>query len=174
MDRLPQLIRRSDPRLSAVLFQTAQTHVAADPAFALLEGPMAGPGAIVIWDLAALPSAPSWVRARAGQWLRTPAFRKAAPRSLSIAADLRTATTCEAAHALLPEAKQVADERSLQQLLYWTQKTGCGRRRKHDCMPCLREDSALDDAIAAIRARQPKPPTPTPTPAPSASASRTD
>jgi serine/threonine-protein kinase len=147
-----------DPRLAAVLFQTAQTHVAADPAFALLEGPMGAPGAVVIWDLAALPTAPSWVRARAGQWLRSPAFRKAAPRSLIIAADLRTAQTCEAALALLPEAKQVADERSLQQLLYWTQKTGCGRRRKHDCMPCLRKDSSLDDAIAAIRARQPKPP----------------
>ncbi|MGC4093680.1 MAG: serine/threonine-protein kinase [Polyangiaceae bacterium] len=147
----------SDSRLSALLFQTAQTHVASDPAFALLEGPMAGEGATAIWDLASLQSAPSWVRARAGQWLRTPAFRTNAPRSLSIAADLRTATTCEAAYGLLAEAKQVADERSLQQLEYWTQKIGCGRRRKHDCMPCLRKDSALDDAIAAIKSRKAKP-----------------
>jgi len=149
-----------DPRLTAVLFQTAQTHVAADPAFALLEGPMAGAGAQVIWDLAGLSSAPGWVRQRAGTWLRSPAFRRVAPRSLSLAADLRTVATCEAAHELLPEAKTVGDERSLQQLTYWTQKVGCGRRRKHDCMPCLRKDSALDDAIAAIRARQTKPATP--------------
>ncbi|MFZ5893657.1 MAG: protein kinase domain-containing protein [Myxococcota bacterium] len=147
-----------DNRLAAVLFQTAQTHVAADPAFALLQGPMASAGAVVLWDLAALPTAPSWVRQRAGQWLRSPAFRKVAPRSLVIAADLRTATTCEAAHALLPEAKAAADERSLQQLFYWSQKVGCGRRKRQDCMPCLRKDSALEDAIAAIRARQAKPP----------------
>ena len=134
--------------------------------------PMGAPGAVVIWDLAALPSAPSWVRARAGQWLRSPAFRKAAPRSLIVAADLRTAQTCEAALALLPEAKQVADERSLQQLIYWTQKTGCGRGRKHDCMPCLRKDSSLDETIAAIRARNPKPTTPSAAPAASTQPAR--
>jgi hypothetical protein len=143
-----------DNALALVLFQTAQSHVAADAAFALLEAPMGARGAQVIWDLAAEPAVAGWVRQRAGQWLRSPDFRKVAAPSLLVAADLRTAATCQAAQALLPLAKANADERSLPQLVAWTHRTGCGRRRKHDCMPCLRSDSALDDAIAAIRARK--------------------
>jgi len=142
-----------DDRLAAVLFQTAQSRASADAAFALLEGPMGVRGAEIQWDLAAEPAVKPWVRQRAGQWLRSAEFRRAAPPSLLLAAELRTAASCDAAHALLARAKQVGDERSLSQLEAWKSTSGCGKQRTDDCMPCLRKDSALSDAIAAIQAR---------------------
>jgi hypothetical protein len=148
---------KDNDELAKVLFQTAQARVSADTAFALLEGPMGASGANVLWDLAADESVKPWVRARAGQWLRSPEFRRVAGPSLLLAADLMTAKSCEAAHALLPKAKEVADERSLPQLLAWTKKNGCGRRGAEDCMPCLRKDSALAEAVVAIRGRRKKP-----------------
>ena len=146
----------SDARLAAVLFQTAQNRASADAAFALLEGPMAARGAEIQWDLAAENAVSTWVRVRAGKWLRSPAFRRVAPPALLIAADLRTAASCEAARALLPRAKELGDERSLSQLQAWKATTGCGKRKNEDCMPCLRKSPALDEAIAAIKARAAK------------------
>jgi serine/threonine protein kinase len=142
-----------DDRLAAVLFQSAQSRASADAAFALLEGPMGARGAEIQWDLAGEPAVKPWVRQRAGQWLRSADFRRAAPPSLGLAAELRTASSCDAAHALLARAKQVGDERSLSQLEAWQSTTGCGKKHTDDCMPCLRKDSALSDAIAAIKAR---------------------
>jgi hypothetical protein len=142
-----------DDRLAAVLFQTAQSRASADAAFALLEGPMGARGAEIQWDLAAEPAVKPWVRQRAGQWLRSAEFRRAAPASLRLAAELRTAPSCDAAHSLLARAKQEGDERSLSQLDAWKSTSGCGKTHTEDCMPCLRKDSALDEAIQAIKAR---------------------
>ena len=139
--------------MATVLFQSAQFRTSADAAFALLQGPMGASGTEIQWDLAAEPAVKPWVRTRAGQWLRTPEFRRLAPPSLLVAAELRTAPSCEAAHALLARAKEQGDERSLSQLEAWKSTTGCGKARADDCMPCLRKDSALADAIAAIKAR---------------------
>ena len=143
-----------DERLSAVLFQTAQFRASADAAFALLEGPMGAHGAEMLWDLAADASVKASVRQRAGQWLRSPDFRRVAPPSLKIVAELRTAPTCDVAHALLARVKRDGDGRSLSQLEAWKRTVGCGATRKQDCMPCLRKDAALDEAIQAVRARQ--------------------
>jgi serine/threonine protein kinase len=142
-----------DDRLAAVLFQTAQFRASADAAFALLEGPMGSRGAEIQWDLAGERQVSAWVRARAGTWLRSPAFRRVAPPALLLTADLRTAPSCEAARALLPKAIEFGDERSLSQLQAWQATTGCGKRKAEDCMPCLRKSSALDDAVAAIKRR---------------------
>ncbi len=142
-----------DSRARLVLREAAQQRVASEPAFALLEGPMREAGADVMWDLAATEQVPAWVRTRAGRWLRGPDFRKAASKSLLLAADLRTAASCEAARALLPAATEHADARSLLQLEAWGKKQGCGKKKQQDCMPCLRQDDALDRTIAAVRAR---------------------
>jgi hypothetical protein len=146
-------LSRND-RIATVLYQAAQDRASADAAFALLQGPMSARGAEIQWDLAAEPAIKPWVRNRAGQWLRSPGFRRVAPPSLTVAADLRTAANCEAARTLLPKAKELGDERSLSQLQAWQRTTGCGKKKAEDCMPCLRRDDALKDAVTAIQHRK--------------------
>jgi hypothetical protein len=53
----------------------------------------------------------------------------------------------------LPRAKELGDERALGYLNMYRATAGCGRRQKDDCYPCLRGDSRLRDAIAAIELR---------------------
>ena len=45
-----------------------------------------------------------------------------------------------------------ADTRSLRPLYILSARTGCGRRDRHDCFPCLRGDDALDRAIERAKA----------------------
>lgn len=144
---------RADERLKRVLFEAAQTSRSGAAALSLLQGPMGPQGAEVLWDLASDASVKATLRQSAGQWLRSAAFRSVAPEPLRLAADLRTARTCEAAHALLPKAGVIGDSRSLPQLEAWAKTSGCGPHKKLDCMPCLRTDSALQHALAAVRAR---------------------
>jgi serine/threonine protein kinase len=153
--------RAADDRLSMVVFAAARRTATANAAFDLLDGPMGGRGAELIWDLASDAETPARVRQRAGRWLRSPSFRRMASPALSLAADLRTARSCEHARELLTKAKTVGDERSLTQLEAWQVRTGCGKKQQEDCMPCLRGDVRLEEAIAAIRAR-PAPPWKTP------------
>ncbi len=151
----------SDDRLSMAVFAAARESATWKRAFKLLEGPMAGRGAELIWDIASDKQAPLAARQRAGVWLRSATFRKHATPALLLAAELRTARTCEQARNLLARAKDVGDERSLSQLEAWQARTGCGKKRQEDCMPCLRADVRLEEAIAAVRAR-PTPPWKTP------------
>ncbi len=147
----------SDDRLSIAVLAAARESATWKRAFKLLEGPMAGRGAELIWDIASDKQAPLAARQRAGVWLRSATFRKHATPALLLAAELRTARTCEQARNLLARAKEVGDERSLSQLEAWQARTGCGKKRQEDCMPCLRADVRLEEAIAAVRAR-PTPP----------------
>lgn len=144
---------RDDARAVAVLFQSSQQAASADASFALLTGSMGSRGAEILWDLAAHDSVEPLARQRAAHWLRSPAFRERASAPLGLAADLRTAKSCEAARALLPRAQLEADQRSLSQLEAWKKTTGCGKKRKDDCMPCLRKDGLLEQTIAAIQNR---------------------
>jgi hypothetical protein len=146
---------KTDERVGAVLFQAAQARPSMDAAFTLLTGPMGARGAEIVWDLAADAEVQPHVQQRAGAWIRTPAFRKAAPASLRLAADLRTVKTCQAARALLPAAKAGSDHRSLSQLEAWRKTSGCGKKGTADCMACLREDSLLEETISAIAGRRP-------------------
>jgi hypothetical protein len=83
--------------------------------------------------------------------------RSKASEALSIALDLRAAETCEASKALLPRATEHGDHRSLGELARLLQTRGCGPKKLDDCNACLREGSALDDAIAAAKKRTPPP-----------------
>lgn len=142
-----------DPRASELLFILAQQPASADQAFSLLTGPMGPRGAEVLWDLAGDPAVQIQARQRAARWLRSQAFQERATPALRLAAELRTANSCEAARALLPRARREADRRSLSQLFAWQKTSGCGKKRQDDCMPCLRQDDQLEQAISAIQAR---------------------
>ena len=72
--------------------------------------------------------------------------------------DLRRAETCEQSRDLLPRALSDGDRRSFNLLIKLKRKQGCGPNKRQDCYACLREGTALDDAIKAVKTR--KAPTP--------------
>jgi serine/threonine-protein kinase len=144
-----------DKQVASILFQTAQVRPASDASFALLFGPMGSHGPDVVYDLAATEVVKLWVRTRADTWLRSPDFGKAATPALNVAVALRFTTNCPQRAALLARAKTDGDARSLGYLNQYRATTGCGRRHRDDCYACLRSDSRLTDAIAAIHQRTP-------------------
>lgn len=82
---------------------------------------------------------------------------KASPE-LAIALDLRIAETCEQNRELLPRVLDKADRRSLSLLAKLSRRYGCGPNKRADCYACLREDKAVEDAMAAVKKRrEPKP-----------------
>ncbi|MEO8903763.1 MAG: serine/threonine-protein kinase, partial [Polyangiaceae bacterium] len=142
-----------DKQIALILFQTAQVKPASDATFALLVGPMGEHGPDVVYDLAATEVVKLWVRARADTWLRSPDFGKLATPALSITVALRFATDCPQRAALLARATTDGDPRTLGYLNQYRATTGCGRRHRDDCYACMRADSHLADAIAAIHER---------------------
>jgi len=145
-------------QVATILFQTAQVRPASDASFALLFGPMGSHGPDITYDLVATEVVKPWVRARADQWLHSEDFARLSSPELNVAVALRFSATCQQKYALLLRAKTTGDERALGYINTYQAKTGCGRRHKDDCYPCLRSDSRLADTIAAISARSHKTP----------------
>lgn len=79
---------------------------------------------------------------------------KASP-ALAVALDLKRATSCEQRKELLPRAIQYGDQRSLTQLALLRNKYGCGPKKNEDCHACLRDGTALAEAIQSISRRAP-------------------
>jgi len=138
---------------SDVLAAAARKRATVDAAFALLQDQMGSAGATVLYDLSIDSDAALPLRQRAEQWLKSDAFKKVAPPDVEIAAALRYSTSCSARHDVLSRAAEKGDKRTLAFLKVIKVPSGCGRRANKDCFPCLRKDSALKDAIAAIEKR---------------------
>ncbi len=147
----PQM--RRDAEVATLLWQSAQMPESQEAAFALLEGPMASRGADILFDLSTTRGIRADVKARAERYFQSESFAKVASDALKVAVALRNADTCAAKKALLPRAERHGDRRALKVLRTMEATTGCGRRAKADCYPCLREGSALAKAIDAIDAR---------------------
>lgn len=78
--------------------------------------------------------------------------------ALAVLLDLRVATSCEQHLDAVRRAASDADRRALPLLAKLKSKRGCGANHKRDCYSCLREGSALDDAVTGAKARPaPKP-----------------
>ncbi len=88
--------------------------------------------------------------------LGRPEVRTLASPAAAIALELRAADQCGKKRALLQRAATQGDERSLQQLQALLQTHNCGAYGLADCWSCLRQDDALQRAIAAIEARKPR------------------
>lgn len=78
---------------------------------------------------------------------------KASP-ALSVALDLREATTCEESKALLSKAIDAGDKRALVPINRLARKAGCGPNKKQDCYPCLRDGDLIKRAFNAVRVRR--------------------
>ena len=142
-------------KVASLLFATAQSKSGRERTFQLLEGPMGSRGADIVYDIAVHPTIKPQVKARAEKYLGSEAFERASSPELNIAVALLHADRCEQKYALLLRAKNVGDSRSLRHLEPLVKTNGCGAGGKQDCNPCMRADSRLADAIAAVKARAP-------------------
>jgi hypothetical protein len=143
----------TDATASEVLGVAARKRGTTDAALTLLEGPMGEAGATVVYDLSIDPKAELPLRKRAEEWVRSEAFEKVAAPDVALAGALRYARSCADRHALLPRAAEQGGERTLDFLHVARTPAGCGSNARKDCYPCLRKDTALKDAIAAIEKR---------------------
>jgi hypothetical protein len=85
---------------------------------------------------------------RAEAWLGSAGFTAVAPPPLRLAVSLRRAKSCAEVRALLPQAKTMGDKHSLVYLEFFVKKL--------DKYPCLKTDTLLADATAAVAARAAK------------------
>jgi hypothetical protein len=88
--------------------------------------------------------------------LATPAIRERESPALSVAYDLRLASTCAAKVPLLNRVAELGDERSIAILapLATGAKKGCGKRKKEPCpAPCAEEAKKFNEVISRIAAR---------------------
>ncbi len=133
-----------------------------DEAFALLEGPLGERGVDVLIDLTARGPGQQVrdLRARAGRSLAKPEVRAHASPAAAVLLDFKGAdTSCAARHELLGRVKDSGDARLLPALKPLRISRGCGLFRRTDCWPCMRRDTALEDAVGAIEARTSAAPT---------------
>jgi serine/threonine-protein kinase len=146
------------PRLREEVRNAALTKDGADPAFELLETGMQGVGVDILYDIAWGGSGQQYpaAAARAKVSLAKPSVRAMATKALAVTLELRAAPSCEARFALLTKARDDGDVRTLGLLRPLQYQRGCGFLGRSDCLPCLRRDRSLVDAIAAIEARAKK------------------
>ena len=133
-----------------------------DAAFALLEGPLGARGVDALIDLTSrgpgqMQGQPGRdLRARAGKSLAKPEVRGHASPAAGVFLDFKAETSCAGRHELLARAKDTGDARVLPTLKQLRVTRGCGGLFKRgDCWPCMRKDTALEDAITAVEARAP-------------------
>jgi serine/threonine-protein kinase len=130
-----------------------------DEAFALLEGPLGERGVDALIELST--RAPGRevrdtrdVRVRATTALAKPEVRAHSSEAAAILLDFKAATACAAKHELLDRAKEHGDARLLPILKQIKQARGRGFFSR-DPYPCMRKDTALEDAFTAVEARVP-------------------
>jgi serine/threonine-protein kinase len=90
----------------------------------------------------------------AREWLDSQSVRKQASPALLVALQIRETKGCAGLQDLLPRLTQHGDERSLKSLRRLQTNTGCGFLDLEDCYPCLRKNSALDEAVTAVQSRK--------------------
>jgi serine/threonine-protein kinase len=140
---------------NAALLKDAQ-----DEAFALLESKMGAVGVDILYDIAFGASGRLYPQAaaRAKKSIEDTTVRSRASLHLALVFDFREAKTCEQKHALLDRARSQGDARLLPMLQGLESKRGCGFLAHSDCYPCMRRDTMLSEAIAAIGSRAPASP----------------
>ena len=127
-----------------------------DEAFALLEGPFGEHGVDALIDLTTKGGRETRnLQARAARSLTKPEVRGHASAAAGVLLDLSAAHLCPGKRDLLVRAKEAGDARILAALKSLKSTRGCGFLNGRDCWGCMRRDTALDDAIAAVEARPP-------------------
>lgn len=122
-------------------------------AFAALTEHMGSAGPDLLYEL--MLNDPK-TTAHARELLATPAVRARSSPALSIAYDLRLASSCSAKVPLLPRAAELGDDRTISILspLATGRPKGCGKRKREPCPPpCAEEARRFNETLARIGAR---------------------
>lgn len=143
----------STPNLAGRFLNFATSPETMLPAFAHLLGWPGSTGPDVLY--AVWEKAPGGNRAAslAQQLLHSADQRAKATPALVTALDLRSARTCEDYLRVLPAVQRDGDQRCSATLRALKHTDGCGDDGHKDCFACLREGTALDDALKAIEGR---------------------
>ncbi len=147
----PQL--NEHPKIAGALFRATQSPSVRAACFRFLRGPMGAPGVSIIYDLAETEAVNARVRAEARILLEKDEIQQMASPAVRLLLSLKEAKSCEQYLPLVEQAALVGDKRALPFLERLTQTTGCGPKRQGDCYSCLRESSALPEAIAKLKQR---------------------
>jgi serine/threonine-protein kinase len=126
-----------------------------EAAVALVEKDLGEAGVELLYDLTTKQTQVRW-KSKVNQSLTKPEVLAKATPATRAALELRSAKTCAARAALLPRIKRDGGERALVLLKAMEPQQGCGFLGLSDCWSCLRQSTALPDAVAAIEARLPR------------------
>lgn len=149
---------RMDPALignkfvAGVLWYTAQHRETREATFKILSEEMLAAGADIIYDLAVTDGVPAPVADNARNWLRTPDFQAAASTDARLAAELVTASTCEAFRTVLEKVSRAGDARALAYLRSPHVARLCTESLA-DCEPCKDQMQTLHQSIEQLDAR---------------------
>jgi len=130
-----------------------------DAAFELMEHKLGAAGVDALYDLAyGAPSqstANAALTTRAKKSLQDDALKSKMSPALTVTLAIKTTQdVCAAKTKYFAQAASVGDARTEAVLAPLLKKTGCGRRGRVDCHPCLRTgDDSVEKTVAAIRAR---------------------
>jgi serine/threonine-protein kinase len=91
--------------------------------------------------------------ALAERYLKEDKVLSKASQAVKIALELREVQDCSRLRELLTAVKEHGDTRTLRPLAKMRAVKGCGKNKRSDCYPCLREDTLLEDAIQAAAER---------------------
>lgn len=142
-----------DAKLATLLWKIVQKRETTERSLRLLEQGFGSRGADILYDLATTPAVRKDLRQAAATSLKSAVDHDVASPALRALLALQQARTCEDKKALLPTIAREADARIQPELKSLQSMTGCGKRKRADCNPCLRHGLELENAIAAVKKR---------------------
>jgi hypothetical protein len=148
LERQPDSAREDEVR-RGLLRLAADPDTAEVALVALARAPSAA-AKDVLYEISTSRFVPPATAELATSLLNSGAVRAAASPALAAAIALRSATTCEAVQAALPQVQASGDRRSLASLGKLSSRRGCGADKSEDCYPCLR--SQTKEVTATINA----------------------
>jgi tetratricopeptide (TPR) repeat protein len=114
---------------------------------------LGGRGGNVLFSIWADTARRTEASALAERYLEQDKILEKASREVRLALDLRKDNDCSATRRLLQSAFDYGDSRGLHPMAKLRASKGCGPHKNDDCYPCLRNNTLLEDAIAAAAKR---------------------
>ena len=151
LDAEPELSDEAD--VQRVVRRAVDDVATRDRALELAAKQLGAGGVDVLFDVWSSTSGKTPATRAARKWLDSDSVREHASPAARVALELRDVKGCTAASEILMRAADVGDVRSLRPLERFQSKTGCGFLSLDDCYSCLRDDSALERAVAKVSER---------------------
>lgn len=146
---------KADKRMLGALRRLCDDEAHAELVLEFAAEEMGALGADLLFDVWAKTSAKTKSTTLAYDLLTSSAVEKNYSGALAVAMELREVQDdCKKSHKLMPRIEEVGDERSLVVLRKMHKDRGCGKSKRDDCYPCLRDDDALKNATTAAGMRK--------------------